>query len=209
MRIAAVLSALQEVHGAMAENVTKEVDDHTKGDQILYLLSVMMMLLGMVLMKVLQKCRNRWNSGDEEEPIAVRSMRAHPTGTSSRSRPTSLGRGATSPGPRTWEGPTLSRSRPTALEGDGTSATTRPTARSGDHPMASSMESMSSAEARGRAWVRSLDAQSSNGEATAAHASGRRSSRGHSARPRTSTPTRGAELSPARCWKSGSARCVE
>ena len=51
-RIVVVLSALQEVHGAMAENVTKEVDENMEGDQILYLLSVMMMLLGMVLMKV-------------------------------------------------------------------------------------------------------------------------------------------------------------
>ena len=57
MKIVVVLSALKEVHGAMAENITERVDENVKGDQILYILSAMMMLLGMVLMKILQRCR--------------------------------------------------------------------------------------------------------------------------------------------------------
>ena len=71
MRIVVVLSALKEVHGAMAENVTERVDENVEGDQILYLLSVMMMLLGMVLMKILQRCRLHWGRV-EEEPAARR-----------------------------------------------------------------------------------------------------------------------------------------
>ena len=66
MRLVVVLSALKEVHGAMAENVTKRVDENIEGDQILYVLSVMMMLLGMVLMKILQRCRLQWGRVEEE-----------------------------------------------------------------------------------------------------------------------------------------------
>ena len=44
MKIVVVLSALQEVQGAMAE-----LDENVEGDHVLYLLSVMMMLLGMAL----------------------------------------------------------------------------------------------------------------------------------------------------------------
>ena len=90
MRIVVVLSALQEVHAAMAENVTKDAEENAEGDQVLYLLSVMMMFLQMVLMKILQRCRSRWNPGSDEDSIRVRSMRSQSAGTSSMSRPTAL-----------------------------------------------------------------------------------------------------------------------
>ena len=61
----------------MAENATKEAVENAEGDQVLYyLLSVMMMLLGMVLMKILPTCRSRWNPGNDEDSIRVRSMRS-------------------------------------------------------------------------------------------------------------------------------------
>ena len=82
MRIVVVLSALKEVHGAMAENVTKSVDENTEGDHILYLLSVMMMLLGIVLMKILQRCRLHWGQV-EEEPVARRVRVSRLTGQTS------------------------------------------------------------------------------------------------------------------------------
>ena len=138
VRIVAVLSALQEVHGAMAENVIEDADKNTEGDQVLDLLSVTMMLLGMVLMKVLQKCWSRMKTGSEEDLAAMRPVRVQSTGTSSMSRPTALEEGATS-----------SMSRPMALERGRAPATTRPTARSRGPSMAPS-------EAQRRARVRSL-----------------------------------------------------
>ena len=73
---------MKEVHGAMAENVTKSVDENTEGDHILYLLSVMMMLLGMVLMKTLQRCRLHWGQV-VEEPVARRVRVSRLTGQTS------------------------------------------------------------------------------------------------------------------------------
>ena len=86
-QLVTVITMFQKIDGALAtQNDTKNESRNDEGSEVLYMFGVIVMILGMVLMKILQRCHMRWNR-PREDPT-MRSMRVTADGATSNTRPT-------------------------------------------------------------------------------------------------------------------------
>lgn len=94
-QLVTIITIFQQIHGALATtNATEKESEEGDGSEVLYMFGVIMVILGMVLMKVLQRCRVHW--GEADGNLAIRRMRVADSveRTSSSTRPsTSLREG--------------------------------------------------------------------------------------------------------------------
>ena len=85
-QLVTVITMFQKIHGALAtKNDTMKESKEGDGSEVLCMFGVIMMILGMVLMKVLQRCHKRWN--EQREDSTMRSMRLAGDWTTSSTRP--------------------------------------------------------------------------------------------------------------------------
>ena len=69
-QLVTIITMFQKIHGALAtKNVTVKELDEGDGSEVLYMFGVIMMILGTVLMKVLQRCHKRWNKPREDSAM--------------------------------------------------------------------------------------------------------------------------------------------
>ena len=147
-QLVTVITMFQKIHGALAaQNDTKKEPANDDGSEVLYMFGVIMMILGMVLMKILQRCHMCWRR--QEENPTMRSMRAATNGTTSSTRSTTRSSGEGSGRLGTVHG----RQDHGRHCGRGTSRSSMPSARESDIRSAKQYRS----ETRGTQGVRDDD----------------------------------------------------
>ena len=102
-QLVTVITMFQKIHGALAtQNDAMKESGNEDGSEVLYMFGAIMMILGMVLMKILQRCHMRWNRPRED--LTMRSMRVTADGTASSTRPTTRSVGERGGGSDTMQG---------------------------------------------------------------------------------------------------------